>query len=335
MLACISNLDPATYKTHAMHALDRDWPETNCYVDLWIEVLASLGHEPAAAFGFAVTQDFEGDQFTFFKPRQDDLARLFGISVHELTIYGSMEQHLLTQLGLGRLVLVEVDSFYLPDTKGVSYRTRHTKTTIAANEIDVEARRLSYFHNARYCRLTDEDYDGLFRKLPEQLNLPDVLPPYVEFIRTGKAPLSGAALATRALELLTGYLTEVPQANPVKAFGRALAHDSSELIAQPIQFYHDYAFNTVRQLGANFEVLASHLDWLVRCGHAGLAEPALAAKKVSASAKAMLFQMARMASRKRVQDFSSQIETLAGLYDETISGLRRALLSDSAALSKG
>jgi Domain of unknown function (DUF1839) len=318
-----------------MHALDRDWPETNCYVDLWIEVLASLGHEPEAAFGFTVTQDFEGDQFTFFKPRQNDLATLFDVSVQELTIYGSMEQHLVTQLHLGRLVLVEVDSFYLPDTKGVSYRTRHAKTTIAVNEIDIGARRLSYFHNARYCSLSAADYDGLFRKLPDQLNLPDVLPPYVEFIRTGKAPLSGAELAKRALALLTGYLAEVPLTNPVKAFGKALERDSAEIIAQPIQYYHDYAFNTVRQLGANFEVLGSHLDWLVRNGEVRLAEPASSARKISASSKAMLFQLARMASRKRVQDFGSQIDALAGLYDETITGLHIALSTGSAARSSG
>ena len=32
-------LDPATYTRHPLHASDRVWPESNCYVDLWFELL--------------------------------------------------------------------------------------------------------------------------------------------------------------------------------------------------------------------------------------------------------------------------------------------------------
>jgi len=37
----------------------------------------------------------------------------------------------------GRLSLVEVDSFSLPDTAGTAYRSAHVKTTVAVNEIDI------------------------------------------------------------------------------------------------------------------------------------------------------------------------------------------------------
>ncbi len=39
-------LDPSAYTPHALHAAERMWPETNCYVDLWIEVLSALGQHP-------------------------------------------------------------------------------------------------------------------------------------------------------------------------------------------------------------------------------------------------------------------------------------------------
>ncbi len=71
-------LDPETYSVHALHSQERMWPETNCYVDLWIEVLNALGLAPEAMLGFTLTQDFEGDQFTFFKVPLEDLEALYG-----------------------------------------------------------------------------------------------------------------------------------------------------------------------------------------------------------------------------------------------------------------
>ena len=46
---------------------ERAWAETNCYVDLWVELLHALGHDPIAALPFTLAIDFEGDQWTFFK----------------------------------------------------------------------------------------------------------------------------------------------------------------------------------------------------------------------------------------------------------------------------
>ncbi|MBV8851391.1 MAG: DUF1839 family protein, partial [Methylobacteriaceae bacterium] len=35
MRLVIPGLAPETYRAHVLHAGARDWPETNCYVDLW------------------------------------------------------------------------------------------------------------------------------------------------------------------------------------------------------------------------------------------------------------------------------------------------------------
>ena len=73
---CLKGLNPADYRPHELHGAGRDWPQTNCYVDLWIEVLHSMGYAPEAALGFTLLQDFEGDQFTFFKFPPEDLELL-------------------------------------------------------------------------------------------------------------------------------------------------------------------------------------------------------------------------------------------------------------------
>ena len=87
MTSVFSGIDPETYRQHALHSSERAWPETNCYVDLWIEVLATSGVAPEAMLGFTLTQDFEGDQFTFFKVPLEDLDTLYGIRATELAIY--------------------------------------------------------------------------------------------------------------------------------------------------------------------------------------------------------------------------------------------------------
>ncbi|RDJ01928.1 hypothetical protein B5K06_32610 [Rhizobium grahamii] len=46
MASVFRDLDPATHKPHALHASQGMWPETNCYIDLWIEVL-QMALEPA------------------------------------------------------------------------------------------------------------------------------------------------------------------------------------------------------------------------------------------------------------------------------------------------
>ena len=35
-----------TFVPHPLHATERSWTETNCYVDVWIEVLHALGLDP-------------------------------------------------------------------------------------------------------------------------------------------------------------------------------------------------------------------------------------------------------------------------------------------------
>jgi Domain of unknown function (DUF1839). len=144
-------LSPATWRPSALHGGNRIWPETNCYVDVWVELLPALGHPAEAALPFTVLQDFEGDQFTFFKFPLEDLQALFGLSVQELAIYESAEAQAMAQLRRGRPVLVEVDAFWLPDA-GEAYGKAHVKTSVAVIALDPGSRRLGYFHGTGLLR---------------------------------------------------------------------------------------------------------------------------------------------------------------------------------------
>lgn len=313
--------DPLAYRRHAMHSGDRHWPQTNCYADLWIEILHALGAEPAAAFGFTIAQDFEGDQFTFFKPPLDDLDALYGLQVTELALYDELIGHLEQQIARGRLVLIELDSFYMPDTQGVSYRASHGKTTIAVNRLDRAGRTLDYFHNDGLHRAGGEDFDGLFRLLPGQMR-EDTLFPYAEMVRLPKRLPDEATLRATASRLLARHVARRPQANPVTAF-RAVATAQAEALAErPGEAFHHYAFNTLRQLGANFELLASHLGWLGATVD-GLGEAREASVRIAEGAKIAQFHLARAMKQKRFERFDGTLAGLAAEHDIVSDALAR------------
>ncbi|MGC2303916.1 DUF1839 family protein [Candidatus Binatus sp.] len=303
---------------------DCDWPITNCYVDVWMLVLAYWGLDPIAGLGVTVAQDYEGDQFTFFKYQHDELELLYGIVVGELSIYRSLEAQIEEQTNLGRLVLVEADGYYLPDTRATSYRAQHTKTTIAVDTIDPAHGRLSYFHNIGHYYLDGEDYAGVFRKLSHQKPADTALPPYVEFVKRRFPPLTGVALADMAMPLLHRHLQCRPTDNPIRRYREDFPRHMDWLLARP-ETFHDYAFNTFRQLGANHELLARHLDWMQTVCGIDLADISRTARTVSSIAKAMQFKVARIAARGRFDPCTAMFETLEQTYETMMSNLERAL----------
>jgi hypothetical protein len=322
-------LAPAGLRTHTSHALhqgERVWQETNCYVDLWIEVLHGFGCDPRAAFGFTVTQDFEGDQFTFFKFPLDDIERLYGIQVQELAIYDSLEDRVCAQTRRGHTVLVEADGFYLPNTRATSYRREHPKTTIGIDYIDPAARRLGYFHNTGYHRLDGEDYDGVFRKLPQFAGQADLLFPYVEFAKQVRAPLAGTALADASADLLCAHLARRPAHNPITQWRATFPAQLDTLLARGEKFFHLYSFNLMRQLGANFEFLSRYLQWLAGQGFEippGIVE---AAQKIASESMVMQFRLVRAIARGRRDLCDDCFDVLEAAYARTVPPLAALVL---------
>ncbi|MGA9859386.1 MAG: DUF1839 family protein [Solirubrobacteraceae bacterium] len=308
----LSGRDPDGYRPHRLHGSGRSYLETNCYSDIIIELLHACGYEPLAAFGHLVRMDFEGDQWTFFKPPPDDLEALFGIDIHEMQPYRPLPLQIAEQLELGRTIIVELDSWYMPDTASTSYRTTHVKTSIAADAIDPEGERLHYFHSAGLFALSGEDYRGIFRIGAED---PAVLPPYTELVRFDAGErLDGEHLRAAALQILRHHLGRRPKSNPFERFGAQLQGRLPELLGGELDEYHAYAFATVRMAGSAFEIAADHARWLFG---EEVAEVHTAMGEIVDGCKALSFRLAR----RRAFDAEAPIAGLAAAWERAMDGL--------------
>jgi hypothetical protein len=305
--------EPATYVPHEVHAGERSYTETNCYSDILIELLHARGDEPLAAMGFTVRMDFEGDQWTFFKPATEDLEKLFGIDIHEMQPYRPLPEQIAEQLAQGRTLIVELDSWYLPDTAATAYRQEHVKSSAVMEGIDRDGERLRYFHNASLHELAGEDYRGVFRLGGAWPG--DVLPPYTELVRFDAGPrLEGDELRAAARELLRGHLGRRPATNPFTRFGASLGRDLPGLLGGDSANYHAYAFATVRMAGSAFELCASYLDWLFADAARPAAEPLL---RIVDGCKVLSFKLAR----RRPFDPEPAVDELAAAWDEAQAAL--------------
>lgn len=312
-MVSLLGLDPDGYRAHPLHGSERTYAETNCYTDVLIELLHAREQEPLAGLGFTVRMDFEGDQWTFFKPPPEDLELLFGIDIHEMQPYRPLPTQIAEQTAAGRSVILELDSWYLPDTASTSYRTEHVKTSVATEAIDPDGERLRYFHARGLYELCGEDYRGVFRlggRFSE-----DVLPPYTEIVRFDHSEaLRGQELRDAARGLLRKHLDRRPQSNPFSRFAGQLERDLPRLLEGDAGDYHAYAFATVRMVGSAFEACASHIDWLL--GEDGA--PARAALEgIVEGSKALSFRLAR----RRAFDPEPALASMASAWDEALSRL--------------
>ncbi len=313
-------LNPATYQRHLIHGENRTWIETNCYTDVIIELLHGLGHEPIAALPFTLTIDFEGDQWTFFKFPDGDIQALYGLDIHELAPWRPLVQHIEGQVAQNHPVLVELDSWYLPDTAGSAYKLAHMKTTIAVNEIDIERRHLGYFHNQGYYHLDGQDFTDIFQL--DGLVHERMLPPYIEFVKKSPhfQPLTAAQLLDTSLALLKKQLQQMPEKNPFFAFKEKFNSDLEWLLQADIDVFHAYSFATLRQYGACFELAETYLRWLAQQRIDNVAIAADAYMQISQNTKAFQFQLARSMARKKPLDLSP-LDNMATQWDKAASTL--------------
>ncbi len=320
---------PRPYEPHALHGAGAAWPETNCYVDLWIEVLHALRLNPIASLGFTVALDWEGDQFSFFKMPAGDLDGLYGISIGELNVWWSLEEQVAVQVERGQLPIVDADAFFLPDTRGTSYRSHHTKTSVGVRVMDRASKRIEYFHNAGYFVLEGEDYEGLFSKAAGSMGLA----PYVELAKLdGVVRRDEKALAAIALKLL-GYHNACRRARDEKfgsamsRFSRSLPEHVAWIRTQGGESFHAYAFAAIRQLGAASELLAAHLRWLELTSNAPLAAATDSFGSVANLTKTLQFKLARASASTKPFDAE-------GATSEITEQLARGFVALDEALTK-
>ncbi len=283
------------YVPHFIHGDDRTWPETNCYLDLWVETLHALGHDPLPMLGSALAADHDGEQWTFVKPDPDDLRELYGLQVAEENVWRPVLDTVESGPSRNLLFTVEVDSWWLPDTAGTDYRSGHVKSSIVPVRVDREAHVMEYIHGAGLHRLTGEDFGGVFNLEPRSEWM---LPPFTEQIRRVEA--SPDPSGDLAVHLARKHIDRAPTYNPVDRLAAGVVGALEWLPVAGVAKFHSWAFATLRQCGATAEVaadLATYLETHGAPGAGAAREPFLA---VTNGAKSVQFKMARAANGRKV-----------------------------------
>ncbi len=309
MSSRIIAMSPRGYTPSPLHAPDRNWSEGNCYTDLWIAVLHSLGLEPRACLGPTLACGYNVDQWTFFKPSLGDLSRLYGVVAEEMTVYRSVLEHCEAHVAARQMPLVEVNAYFLPDTIQTDYKKNHSKTTIAVNALDVPGKKLEYFHNAGYFSLHGKDFDGVFRSAEDAGE--GFLPPYcetVKFERITQRPVDELKYLARDMAAL--HWQNRPKKNPMVAFSKSIDETLIRLADLDETHFHAWVFASLRQLGAGFELAAIHLRWLAGAEEADLLDAAHYFGCVADTAKMLVMKTARMAMSGKVKSLT---ETLADM----------------------
>ena len=228
-----------------------------------------------------------------------------------------LEHHIDEQLAMGRLLTAEVDSWYLPDTAGVSYGIEHVKTSIVPNMIDREAKRLGYFHGDGYHELAGDDFGGIFG---HGVDRPEMLSPYVELVKLDALKrLDEDELLDAALALVRLHLARRPAGNPVQRFRKRLEQDVEWLRAEGLATFHLYAFATLRQFGSAAELAGSLCDWLAQRGQP-TAEIGGQLFELASSAKTVQFQLARLVSGRAV-DPDPTLDSMERGWDSVMHAL--------------
>ncbi len=307
---------------HHLHAADRTWSETNCYSDLWIELLHNLDVDPVAGLAFLLSVNFNGEQWGLFKYPAHDLQAIFGIHVEELHVWQPLLDHLELHNDAGRLLTVEVDAFYLPDLAGTIYRQVHHKTTIAVQSLDRASRSATYFHARGLHRVVGDDFKELFSTGPGASFL---LPPYVELVDLERlVRRSPAELMPVVLQLVHQHLLLRPSTNPVERLGARVLSDLPWLERSGRGAFHTYAFGTVRQFGSWASTLATFVRWLAThdldlgtTQRGELEGAASLLDEIGDLAKRVQYRLARVGTGKKVDlspEFIDAAERWASTY---------------------
>lgn len=305
---------------HNLHTNNHIWRAGASMASLWIEILHGWGFEPLAVMPSAITQHFDGDQFTGFEPRIDDLERLYGVTTSHLAIYDTLEAHLLEQTRRGNVVLVELDPYYLPDTVGL-YKKRHGATLVGIDFIDPIRRVASYHRGGHRYEIEGNDYLGLFSGRSFKGGYEDALIRQVVCVKRISPSAPSDFLPELSVALLKRYLQRVPERSPIRAFQATLGPDLDARLIAGKAFRHAFAFSTLRQLGSNFELFGAYLGWLGECGYRLHASMFAACQRIAAEALVCQLRMLRATSRGHVDRCADSFDAIERCYQSLLTAL--------------
>ena len=269
--------------------------------------------------GHVFRADYEGDQWTFLKPTPDELrSASTPIDVHEMQPHRPLPEAIETQLTRGRTVIVELDSWYLPDTRGIGYRSHHIKTAIApGRDRHSWANGLHYFHNGGLWSLGGEDFRGALCALDSADRRAAAALHGAGAFRSRPARCAGELSATRrAAAVARGHLRRRPGREPVhRRFGRQLTTEPSlACSACDMQEIHDYLFHHHPNVWVGVRARRGPTcGWLFE----GEAEfEAVALDQIVAGCKSLAFRLAR----RRPFDTDALIGNLERQWELALDG---------------
>ncbi|HYW51453.1 MAG TPA: DUF1839 family protein [Gemmatimonadaceae bacterium] len=303
---------------YAWHDGERLWSTTNRQLDLWIELLHTLELEPEAVLFPALCVDFEGDHWTHAQVSPTDLWTCYGIAVDEIPVWRTVLAHVVEQLDRGHAVLLDADEFHLPDMAGSSHHREHARTLIAVTGYDQRAHTLRYLHGATEGLVGGADLDALTTPDPAGAQLAPSMRVVKLDRMMARTPTERAQLG---IALARYHGTRLPQRNPVRAFGDALRTHGAWLAGGTADQYQRWAFATLHQCGAAFEIAADVCAWLAQRG-----EPVSAAvphlRLVSRAARTLHQRLVRLPQQGRMPDVSQTISDMAHSWDDAMAILR-------------
>ncbi|HZW51600.1 MAG TPA: DUF1839 family protein, partial [Rudaea sp.] len=192
---------------------------------------------------------------------------------------------------------------------------------------DVDGRRLGYFHNGGYFQLAGEDFARLFRlgAAPD----PAFMPLFAELVRVDRrVRRPERELAAMSYALLRRHAGWRPPDNPFVRFASRFERDLSQLRTRGLAHYHAWAFASVRQAGAAFELAASHLEWLAQLNHPGLRAAGESFNAISQANKALILKGARAVHTGKPLDATALVAAMAQAWDEGMARIDDCLETD-------
>jgi hypothetical protein len=132
-------------------------------------------------------------------------------------------------------------------------------------------------------------------------------------------------LAAMALNLLREHWARRPRSNPFPRFAQRLAQDLPALQAAGLANYHAWAFASIRQAGAAFELAGAHLRW-----QAGWSPPQLLAAadcfdRIAQSNKSLILKGARAVHAGRPLDAAALTTQMGEDWARGMAALEAAL----------
>ena len=148
---------------------------------------------------------------------------------------------------------------------------------------------------------------------------------YAELIRIDRIVRHlPSELATYSLQLLKRHLSRRPQTNPIQRFGERFLRDLPGLQAKGLPYYHAWAFASIRQAGAAFDLATAHLRWLSQFDHPEFLAPAEHFASIAQGNKALILKGARAVNSRRPFDAAPLFAEMAKSWDDGMGLLLQA-----------